>query len=175
VALVAWAPQALAGLSPAVARWVQPIAMVLVAFHVALAGALVDGYQVGLRSVVNLETTGDDSIVSRYEEVAAALPDDAVVMASDSVRWVLPTFAGKVVAVDRETFFVGDTVDRLDAAAAFFDPAVSQTERRDILERWGAGFVVYDIADLDEATQRALDALGEVLGSTPKLRLIAVG
>jgi hypothetical protein len=174
VAVVSWLPGAITDLGPGARRWVQPAAMVLVAFHVALGGALVDGYQFGVRSVVNLETSGPDSVVSRYERVAADLPEDAVVMASESVRWPLPTFAGKVVAVDRETFFVADTVARLEDAAAFFAPSTREVERLAILERWGAGYVVYDTGDVDDATATAVDALGEATVEAGPLRLVVV-
>jgi hypothetical protein len=96
-------------------------------------------------------------------------PDD-VVMADVANGWRVPAFAGKLVGSHRLSPWVLDHAARLADTRRFFAATTPTAERRAILDRWQARFVLLDQARRRSHTERA--ALGESVASAGGFVLI---
>jgi hypothetical protein len=89
---------------------------------------------------------------------------------------MIPTFGGKIVASQHPLAFVPDHVDRQADVVRFFAPGTSIDERRELMARYDAKFVLLRngrTAPPDEEEQ--LRSLGKVVREEDGLTLIRIG
>lgn len=105
-----------------------------------------------------------ESRVKRYD----------VVLTDLDTCWYVPSFRGKVVAYPMQIPFVPDHAERLEAVARFFEQGVPPEERLDIIERYGAAYLLLPknhFADR-QAQLEELRSLGRVVYSSPDHELV---
>ncbi|MGQ0734068.1 MAG: hypothetical protein ACT4QD_10465 [Acidobacteriota bacterium] len=119
----------------------------------------------------------DDPRLARIAHAYADLPryisPDDVVMADANIGRILPSWAGRVIAVSTPQPFVADDAARRDDVRRYFADAGAD-ERRAIARRYGARAVLIDriLAPIDPAASDSLDTLGTVVYDDGRLRLI---
>jgi hypothetical protein len=88
-----------------------------------------------------------------------------VVLTDPATCWYVPAFGGKVVAFPMLLPFAPDHAARLRAVERFFERGVSREERRDILHRYGASYVLAPVKpeNDEQATAAELRGLGPVV------------
>jgi hypothetical protein len=97
--------------------------------------------------------------------IARRVPQYEVVMADLETSRRVPVWGGKVVGWDGALPFITDVDDRKLDVERFFAEGTTQAERTEILNRWGAGWVVIDSTriSIDQATQARIERLGTVV------------
>ena len=101
-------------------------------------------------------------------------PADVVLTDLDT-GWYVPAFAGKVVASRHPVAFVPDHDARLDAVRVFFRAETDVAERRQILARYGARFILVDKEREDRAPSlESLAPLGTPVVDDARWLLLAV-
>lgn len=85
---------------------------------------------------------GGGNVVDLYEALTAGVGPREVVMATAVDGWPLPTVAGKVVSLFHENPLLPKQFERRDAVRRFFAPETSEDERRALLARYDARFVL---------------------------------
>ncbi|MCP4265040.1 MAG: hypothetical protein GY777_05600 [Candidatus Brocadiaceae bacterium] len=103
-------------------------------------------------------------VVSDMQQIATHIPDDAVVLGIPWMVWPLPTFKGKITAVNHPNPFVLDGGRRKADALKFFEPTTSYLERREILQRYHATHIVYRQDNTSATVIAGIDKLGNVVG-----------
>jgi hypothetical protein len=108
-------------------------------------------------------------------DILAPVGEDDTVVASEATSWMVPAFAGKVVASIHPLYWVPDHDERRAALAAFFRVDTSDDERRGLLARFDARWLVLDDARLAESERTRLLALGREARRVEPFTLVAVG
>jgi hypothetical protein len=87
---------------------------------------------------------------------------DDVVLSDLQTSFMLPTVTGKIVASMHTLFWVPDHDARRHELDVFFRPGTSDDERRAILRRRDARFILIDSARINDEVQKQIRTLGEV-------------
>jgi hypothetical protein len=175
LAIVAWLMPVLgriksnAGLAVAL----RVTAAVLIVGHVFLLAVDFGGRRITLSGISELPNSGRAGIVNQMEDIAAAVPDDAIVMADDLTGFVLPGFSGKVTAVRRAPFGVDDIETRVADADEFFTSSTSPQRRAELLEAYGATLILFAPENAGDELTAQLEAMGRVTVATPFFTLVA--
>ena len=115
-----------------------------------------------------------EPVVSDMRKIATYIPVDAVVLGVPWMVWPLPTFKGKITAVNHANPFILDGGRRKADALKFFKPTTSHEERSEILQRYHATHIVYK-QDVTSAPVIAdIDKLGKVVGTVKSLAIVAL-
>ena len=105
-------------------------------------------------------------------KIATYIPVDAVVLGVPWMVWPLPTFKGKITAVNHANPFILDGGRRKADALKFFKPTTSHEERSEILQRYHATHIVYK-QDVTSAPVIAdIDKLGKIVGTVKSLAIV---
>ena len=106
----------------------------------AVAALLVAGSWTVVKDVAREGRTPGDRLWLRF--LGERVGRDDVVMTDRDTCWYVPAFAGRVVAYPMNLPFVPDHLERLAAVGRFFEPGVSESERRALLARYRVRFVL---------------------------------
>lgn len=82
------------------------------------------------------------SAVALYTRLTAPLPDDAVVMSTPYLGWVLPTVKGKTIALYHENPMLLDQLERQDAVRRFHSEPLGAAERQRIVQQYRVSHVL---------------------------------
>jgi hypothetical protein len=120
--------------------------------------------------LVNREFTDYEALFrgTRRDDVTLALPEDG---------WGIPTYGGKIVAPLKPQAFVKDLTRRTADVKRFFRAGTSAQERRSIIDRYHATYVLFRVTKHppnDEATVAAIESLGHELRAAGDVELIRV-
>jgi hypothetical protein len=111
----------------------------------------------------------------QYAFIETFTHEGDVVFADLEAGWMIPTFGGKIVATQHPLAFVPDHRDRQADLVRFFAPGTSIDERRELIARYDAKFVLLrngqTAAPDDEAQLRSL---GKVVREADGLTLIRI-
>jgi hypothetical protein len=151
----------------------RAIAAALIVGHVFLLAVDFGGRRITVSGISELPNSGQTGIVNQMEDIATAVPDDAIVMADDLTGFVLPAFSGKVAATRRDTFGVDDAEIRVADAGEFFAAATSRQRRADLLDAYGATLILFAPEKAGEEVTADLLAMGRVAVATPFFTLVA--
>jgi hypothetical protein len=99
-----------------------------------------------------------------YSALLERLPPGNVVMSSLSTGWEVPAYGGRIVASLHPEAFVADSGQREQAVATFFGPATSDAERRLLMSRYGARYVL--VSHTADPAYSTLLSMGRVVGDT---------
>lgn len=101
---------------------------------------------------------------------------DDVVMTDRDTCWYVPAFTGRVVAYPMRLPFVPEHDERLAAVSRFFEPGVSEGERRGLLARYRVRYVLLPKHHFPERPGLAaeLRPLGPAVHSDPEYDLLRV-
>ena len=86
--------------------------------------------------------------------------EDDVVIADLKTGRMLPSTTGKIVASPHPVWWVPDHEERRQDVRRFFDTAVDNDVRREILERWHARFIFVDMTS--KGSRDLVDELGDL-------------
>jgi hypothetical protein len=102
-------------------------------------------------------------VMRQFSELAALIPADAIVMADDDAALPQPAFKAKLVSHPRA--LVADSPARLAAVERFFAAGTTAAERRALLARYRASYVVMLPAETGIAADdvAAIERLGRVI------------
>jgi hypothetical protein len=148
-----------------------------------LAALLVAVELVNMRSGISHAKPGaefeDDRGTSRfpaYEAFLTGADPDSVTLAGLRAGRGIPVYSGKVVANNNPEAFVEDHPRRQRDVRRFFDPSTTQTERREVIDRYGVSYVFLDREQSAEtgAPLSELLELGQLERSEDGLTLIRV-
>jgi hypothetical protein len=92
-----------------------------------------------------------EDMFDRYRRLAVYVPEDAVVLASESNSWPLPTFSGKVVVLHHLNPFVRNHLARRWDVEAFYKEATTAADREKILRAYGVTHILLEQDSLDSA------------------------
>jgi hypothetical protein len=81
---------------------------------------------------------------ARYSFLSSRVGYQEVVLAGIWPSWVVPTFGGKSVAAPFPLAFVDDLEDRRADVLRFFDPRTTTDERRHIIGKYRASYVLVE-------------------------------
>lgn len=84
---------------------------------------------------------------------------DDVVLTDADTCWYVPAFRGRVVAYPMKLPFVPDHDQRLAAVGRFFERGVPRQERLDILDRYGATYVLLPKHHFDDWPDRSAELM----------------
>jgi hypothetical protein len=101
---------------------------------------------------------------------------DDVVMTDRDTCWYVPAFAGRVVAYPMHLPFVPDHEERLAAVGRFFEPGVSENERRALVDRYRVRYVLVPKHHFPDRPELAaeMQALGAAVHSDVEYDLVRV-
>jgi hypothetical protein len=102
--------------------------------------------------------------------------EDDVVLSDLNTSFMLPAVTGKIVAYPRPLFWITDHDARWHELDVFFRPGTSNDERRAIISRRDARFVLVDTTVIkNDDVQKQIRALGEVETDDGRYLLVRVG
>jgi len=107
----------------------------------------------------------DNVSYAEIARIAGAVPQDEVVMADLETAYRVPAWGGKVVGWRGSLPFVADHAQRQADVNRFFEDDTSEAERRAILARWGARWVLFDrdALGLSDQTVEDIEGMGTVI------------
>jgi hypothetical protein len=100
-----------------------------------------------------------------------------VILSDIRTSWIVPTFGGKVIAALHPLAFVPDHEIRKSDLKKLFDEETTLAERRRIIKKYGANYVLLNkltIANFQEPA-RVFESLGKFIFHSDSFMLIAVG
>ncbi len=174
VALVGWLVPVVRRLEPssALAGALRLGAAALILGHALITITDVRGDRIELTGIRVVANYGAIGMVNQMEDIALAVPDDAVVVADPTTRWMLPAFSGKVISVSRDYFGVDSATARLADTDEFFSEAVTQQRRGELLATYGSELILFAPENVGDKVTADLEALGEVTVATPFFTLV---
>jgi hypothetical protein len=99
-----------------------------------------------------------------------------VVLADIHTSWIVPTFGGKVVAALHPLAFVPDHSIRKADLKEFFSSAATSTERRRIIEKYNADYLLVNKLTLQHCygCLLAFESLGKIVFQDQRLLLVSL-
>jgi hypothetical protein len=82
------------------------------------------------------------TVVDLYTKLTDPLPETAVVLASSSTGWPLPTVKAKVVSLYHENPMLLDQAERYEATGAFFFSSIEHQKRIDIVKDYNVTHIL---------------------------------
>jgi hypothetical protein len=113
-------------------------------------------------------------VVADAVAVTSRLPDDAIMFASPDPAMAITAFKGKVIARPRPQLMIADGAARKKDNARFFSGKTSQSERLELMRKYGARYILIKKNDFSSQIREELRALGEVVPTVGSLILIKV-
>lgn len=105
--------------------------------------------------------------------IGQLLSDDAVVIGLPWEIWPIPTFSGKVTAINHPNPFVLDGAARYAESTLFFYPNVAKETRQMILTKYGVTHILLNTEFVhDEKTRQQIELFGEVVGRIKRFEII---
>jgi len=168
VALVMWLTPMIRDVDPTTtaAAAARMGVVLLIAGHVVITMFDVGGWRLNLSGVTVIANRGESNIVPQMEAITTFVPNDAIVMADESTRWMMPAFSGKVVGVGRDYFGVADAEQRLADAEYFFTTAATPQQRRELLATYDADFILFAPELTKPELIAELEGMGEIAAET---------
>jgi hypothetical protein len=113
-------------------------------------------------------------VISDLQRLAPFIPENAVVMAPNSISELLPAFSGKVVVAHMGGFFMSseERNRRYADNKKVYSAGTSPLERKKLLERYGVSYLLFDRERTSPGLMNELIKLGKPVGGTLKLLLI---
>ncbi len=126
-------------------------ALMLVAANVWLARAELQGTTLrpALLRMVDARGAipGGGTIPDLYRRLLEPVGADNVVLTTGELGWPVPTFGPKVTAIKDENPLLTDQLERYQAVAAFFFRPMDDLTRVEIVQRYGANYLLLDAAN----------------------------
>jgi hypothetical protein len=99
-----------------------------------------------------------------------------VVLSDVRTSWLVPAFAGRIVAVPPllPQYAVVDEEGRREALVSFFDPATTRSQRSDTLRRYRVDWVLYNRSTTSAVVAVEIRALGPPVATTDRYTLVRV-
>jgi hypothetical protein len=134
---------------------------ILSIWGMALAVAETLGYHLNSKGMLFPRYALRKDFKESYKEIAKHIGPMDVVLSPALAGWPLPTYAGKIIALYHTNPLVRDSSQRTRDSEAFFDLRTTNRERRELIARYGAKHLFFDIARIHPAVILQLLRLSE--------------
>lgn len=147
--------------------WIAPMLLLLFVGIVAFNGATRHALVKMVRGA-----QGQHADYAEYEAIGTAVSPDAVVLTDLETGWMVPTFAGKVLASRHPAHWVSDHEQRRADLAQFFTADTPTTTRQALVDAYAVDYVLVNTRAVTDPEPYL--ALGELTAVTDQFLLIAV-
>ncbi|MGZ5000747.1 MAG: hypothetical protein ACXV7F_10635 [Methylomonas sp.] len=114
------------------------------------------------------------NILPELNEATQDVPMDAVMFASSDPSLSVTALKGKVVARPRPQLMIGDGEARRSDNARFFAASTSESDRRSLIRKYGASYILIRKENIPVQVTAQLAQLGTVIHTTDQLIMIKI-
>jgi hypothetical protein len=134
-------------------------------FFVVLAGLIIWRGAVFLPALQKSLPSATAGNKERYSFLSRYVGASDVVLSDIDTSWMIPAFAGRVVASKHPVYWVEDIRKRRNDLALFFNPTATDAQRRNIIRTYDAKFLLLDKGKLppNTAAEKFLLRYGRVI------------